>query len=332
MREHALADIEVSTSRGLEIGPLARPIVSKAAGSVFYVDHADRDELRRKYAADANMAPLIDCIVEVDYVVRDGRSLVDVVGPDGPFDYIIACHVIEHIPDIVTWLREMSALLAPDGVLSLVVPDKRYVFDVNRAETDVSQLVDAYINKAERPTIAQSYDSVAKALNGIVDPAEAWAGKDYSDLVRTDCDDPDLSAWRFCNFANTTDDFVDVHCHVFSPQSFLTIVEKLIKLGLFPYVISSFFTTEVNDIEFFASLRRLPEEQQGSPPLARQLESVAAARSQLRDEGRKITAARSGRPNRSMEVSDLERRAIEAKRAVMRAVRALTVDRRNSAS
>lgn len=312
MRAHALVDIDVATARGLEIGPLARPIVTKAAGSVFYVDHATREELRRKYANDVNMAPLIDHIVEVDYVLKEGFTLIDVAGPDGPYDYVIACHVIEHIPDVVSWLVDMADLLVPGGILSLVVPDKRYVFDVNRAETDISQVIDAYLNRLERPTVAQIYDFCARTVNGMVDPAEAWAGKDYSGVVRGDCDDPDVSALGFCRSALASTDFLDIHCHVFTPRSFLDIVEKLMRLGLFPFVMSSFFPTAVDDIEFFVSLRRLTDAQMASPPLDLQLESVAIARGRLPQDG----------PDASlMAVSTLERRIIDTKRRVMLALR-----------
>jgi SAM-dependent methyltransferase len=312
MREHALADIDVAASRGLEIGPLARPIVAKSAGPVFYVDHANRDELREKYAADANMQPLIEHIVDVDYVLKDGLSLLEVAAPEVPFDYVVACHVIEHIPDIVTWLKEMAGLLAPGGILSLVVPDKRYTFDVNRAVTDISEVVDGYLNRIERPRSADVYDFTAKTINGMVDPAEAWAGKDYSDIVRSDCDDPDLAALRDCRAALESSVFLDIHCHVFTPRSFLTMVEKLMRLSLLPFVISSFFPTEVDDIEFFVSLRRLTGEQLASGPLALQLDSVAKARKRL------TQSEPAGSP---MIVSALERRMIEAKRRALLALR-----------
>jgi SAM-dependent methyltransferase len=319
MREHALADIEVAASRGLEIGPLARPIVPKSAGSVFYVDHASRDELREKYAADTNMQPLLDHIVDVDFVLKDGLSLHEAAGPEAPFDYVIACHVIEHIPDIVTWLKEMAVLLPPGGILSLVVPDKRYTFDVNRAVTDISEVIDAYLNRIERPTSAHIYDFSAKAINGMVDPAEAWAGKDYTDIVRRDCDDPDLAALRHCEAANESSEFLDIHCQVFTPRSFLTTVEKLMKLGLLPFTISSFFPTEVDDIEFFVSLRRLTDGQLASSPLAVQLDSLAKARNRL---------AQTEAAETLMVVSALERRMIEAKRRTLLALRRAAAIRR----
>src|ERR1700733_8999063 len=90
----ALRLLDVGQMRGLEIGPLARPRVKKSDGQIFYVDHCSTEELRQAYSANSLMRPHLDEIVEVDYVIKDGLALSDAVGTDGPFDYIIASHVL----------------------------------------------------------------------------------------------------------------------------------------------------------------------------------------------------------------------------------------------
>jgi len=45
------------------------------------------------------------------------------------FDYCLASHVIEHIPNPIAFFQSIAHLLKPGGVLSLAVPDKRYTFD-----------------------------------------------------------------------------------------------------------------------------------------------------------------------------------------------------------
>jgi SAM-dependent methyltransferase len=320
MRESALVDINIADQRGLEIGPLARPVVRKDQGRVFYVDHADRDDLREKYAKDENMRDLLDHIVEVDYVLESDQSLAKVAGPDGPFDYVIASHLIEHIPDIVGWFRDTATLLSPGGVLSLIVPDKRYTFDINRSVTEISQVIDAYLRGLTRPTYAQLYDFFSKAINGRVDPVAAWAGTtDYSGIVRRDYDNPDVAAFEYCQGAGRSGDFVDIHCHAFTPESFLLILEKLIHLDLFPYQISSVFPTEVNDIEFFVSLRLMPDDQEPRARKELQLRSIAEARS--------VLAGGWNLPT-DLAVSELERKAILTKRQTMRWIRARQDHRR----
>jgi 2-polyprenyl-3-methyl-5-hydroxy-6-metoxy-1,4-benzoquinol methylase len=119
-----LAAIDVTTMRGLEIGPLASPRVRKDEGPVRYVDHASAAELKEKYATDAGMQGRLDEIVDVDYVLGKSTTISEATGKDAPFDYVIASHVIEHIPDTIGWLDDLTHVLRVGGILSLVIPDK----------------------------------------------------------------------------------------------------------------------------------------------------------------------------------------------------------------
>src|SRR5258706_9842625 len=119
-----LHSVDVSSTVGLEVGPLDHPIVAKSEGSVFYVDHASRQDLVAKYANDPNVADLAK-IVGVDFI-WGASSLRQTIPPHLSFDYVIASHVIEHVPDVIGWLREVSDVLKPEGMLCLAIPDRRY--------------------------------------------------------------------------------------------------------------------------------------------------------------------------------------------------------------
>jgi len=107
---------------GLEIGPSHRPVAAKRNGfNVRILDHLDAPGLRAKYA---DHGVDVAAIEEVDYVWR-GESLEALVGGER-FAWIIASHVIEHVPDFIGFLGSCERILAPGGVLSLAVPDKRY--------------------------------------------------------------------------------------------------------------------------------------------------------------------------------------------------------------
>jgi hypothetical protein len=319
-----LVDIEPAEMFGLEIGPLASPVVAKEAGRVLYVDHADAGELRDKYRRDPHMSTRLDSIVGVDRVIKPGHSLTETLRGDVPFDYIIASHVIEHIPDVVGWLDELAGLLKPGGVLSLVIPDKRYTFDINRAPTDISALVDAHLLAATRPSPAQMYDFFSRAINGVVDRTAVWAGTaDYSGVVRSDYEDPDVAAYDFCQQMLATNDFVDVHCHVFTPASFLDILEKLVTLGLLRFEVSQLFPTEHDTLEFYVCLRRLPDGLDAGDEKERQRASISRVRRIIVDDEDQRRVGRGGPPPRTQEmvVSDLERRMILAKRSLLARVR-----------
>jgi hypothetical protein len=324
---HVLADIKVAEMRGIEIGPLASPAVKKAEGEVYYVDHADRIELQAKYANDSYMRTRLDDIVEVDYVLKPDQSLSDLVGRDAPFDYVIASHLIEHIPDMVGWLAEVASLLSTGGILSLVIPDKRYTFDINRSVTEIGDVIDAHLRHLTRPSSGQIYDFFTKAINGLVICEDAWAGTtDYSNVVRTDVEDPYRLGYSWCQSVLASDDFVDVHCHVFTPESLLDIIDELVRLGLIEFEIASFFPTEHNTLEFHLSLRKLNPSQDPEERLVRQFRSVSRARDILdKDKATRQNDPRadtsdtttSDQPPSVLLLSDLERKMILAKRRVM---------------
>ena len=316
-----LAAIDVAAMRGLEIGPLANPRVSKDDGPVRYLDHASADELKQKYAANAEMQDRLDRIVEVDYVIGEGKEISEAVAQDAPFDYVIASHLIEHIPDPVGWMADVARILRPGGILSLVIPDKRYCFDINRAPSDISDVVDAYLRQLVRPSYKQVYDFTSRAINGAVDTHAVWAEHaDYTGVVRTDCDDPDVAALEACRRMDTSDEFVDVHCNAFTPDSFLELFEKLARLGLVDFELARFFPTEFDTLEFHASLRLLEPTSDRSTLLRRQLASVARARlGEVAADRLKPPPARPAAV--AMDLSERERRLLLLKRRVIEGIR-----------
>lgn len=226
------------------------------------------------------------------------------------------------IPDVISWLDEIHGLLVAGGILSLVVPDKRFTFDVNRLPSDVSTILDAHHQKLVRPTFGQIYDFLSRSIPG-VDAGKIWSGEqDYCDLVRTDWLDPDLTAFELAHEFLASGEFVDIHCHVFTPASFLAIIDRLGHLGLLKYELASFHPTPRNDLEFFASFRALD---MASPDVRdRQRRTVAAAVASLRDAELPATelAAENvvGEPP-GAQLSDLERRLIGIKRTAMSQLR-----------
>lgn len=325
-REWALDCIDESRHRGLEIGPLATPIASKAHGEVFYVDHLDAEGLRRKYADDAHMRSRLDQIVDVDFVLPEGQSVFEALASQGPFDYVIASHVIEHVPDVVTWLEGIRRLLVPAGILSLVIPDKRFTFDVNRAPTDISAILDAHHRKASQPSFGQIYDFCSKTIHG-VDPHRIWSGEaDYGAVVRTDCPDPEAMGFEFAEKALLSGEFIDIHCHVFTPSSLLEIIEELSHLGLLPFEVASFHPTARDDLEFFLSLRALTSSDQSPSESIRQRQAMAveAAKLVLKHADEPAGGAHHDEvqpPPDVVELSTLERRVIGVKRKVMGRIR-----------
>ncbi|HEX4081550.1 MAG TPA: hypothetical protein VHX40_01190 [Acidimicrobiales bacterium] len=113
----------------------------------------------------------------------------------------------------------------------------------------------------------------------MVDTPAIWAGTaDYSGVVRDDVPDSDVAAYSICLEQSRKPSFVDIHCQVFTPTSFVDIFEKLVKLDLINFEIGAFFDTRVNTFEFHVSLRKLARDEERSGMRDRQYASIRAAR------------------------------------------------------
>jgi len=169
-RERLISGLDLERMRGVEIGPLMSPIVSKEESDVFYVDHADREALQAKYADDPNVD--VQKIVPVDAVWGD-CTLRECFADNRSFDYVIASHVLEHVPDMLGWMREIADILRPGGRLILAIPDRRFTFDYLRQTTRLSEIIDAYLRRNRRPMPAQIFDFNANAVE--IDMIAAWS-------------------------------------------------------------------------------------------------------------------------------------------------------------
>ena len=172
------------------------------------------------------------------------RRLADAV-PE-PVDYVVASHVIEHAPDLVAWLAEIREVLKSGGVLGLAVPDRRFTFDLLRPVSTMGEVVEAHLLGYRRPSIRQVFDSYA--LTRPAPAAEAWA----ADLTRTLRTIPAKLSTTFATVQAMLADgrYVDSHCWVFTPASFLDTLEGMLALGWFGYRVEAFFPTEPGGIEF----------------------------------------------------------------------------------
>lgn len=139
--EHVLEKIDQQSQVGLEIGALDKPIAHKSVGRVFYADYCSRDQLLQNHATNPSVDK--EKLVEVDFITNGGL-LSNVVPNELRFDYVIASHVIEHVPDIISWFQDIGNVIKPGGVLSLIIPNKERTFDIRRSlseQKDFLQLI-----------------------------------------------------------------------------------------------------------------------------------------------------------------------------------------------
>lgn len=245
LRQHAdLAGLAV-----LEIGALANPVVAPDAADVRYLDHMSTEGLHAKYAID----PSVDknALVDVSYV-WDGGPMSAAVADGRRFDLIVASHVFEHFADPVAWLADAHGLLRPGGRIFLALPDKRFTFDIARAESRLSDWVGWHLRGLQRPGVDQVFDYFANVRTVAV--TDAWRRPDPAGYPRIYEDAHALQLAR-----SAADAYVDAHCSVFTPAGFVELCRGLAGLDLFPYRFAAFLTTPPDELEFLVLLEATDE-------------------------------------------------------------------------
>jgi predicted SAM-dependent methyltransferase len=214
-------------SLGLEIGPSHNPIAPKRDGyNVHILDHLDRAALRNKYADHGQYGVNIENIEEVDFVWQ-GQPLSKLIGQTNCYDWIIVSHVIEHVPDLITFFQQCEVLLKAEGRLSLVIPDKRYCFDHLNPYSSTGEFLDAFEAKRARPSVGKVFDHFANACKrgGKI----AWNTAENGQFELIHSVDQARSLWEQ---ARSTDTYIDTHCWRFTPQSFRLVLADFTMLGL----------------------------------------------------------------------------------------------------
>jgi SAM-dependent methyltransferase len=234
----------------LEIGPSISPTLTRADGwNVFSVDHLDAVGLRAKYAFD----PTVDTsrIQEVDFISH-GRALDLAVDPEhlGTFDCIIGSHVIEHFPDLIGFFLSAQRILKPRGVLSLVVPDKRFCFDYFKPISLTGDVLEAHHARRVRHSGKTAFNGAAYGVKS--GGRIAWERGTTEPLSFVF----DLSrAYEAFNAENDpSTPYRDRHGWYFTPASFRLIRLELAAVGLISFEEIGFFPTE--GCEFFVTLQQ----------------------------------------------------------------------------
>ena len=245
--------VDLTVGHGLEIGPLDRPIAVRPGCDVSYLDVSERSKLQAHYGPDETVD--VERIPELDFWLEHDEgfiSLKEACSGGAPFDWVLASHVIEHIPDVVGWLRQLWEVTSVDAELALSVPDRRFCFDVHRPATTVGQALEAHDRGDQTPSPRAVFDG---HRNAVPMPAErAWAGEipDAEDRSHT---------WEYTLQMlerSRRGEYVDSHVWLWSPREFVSFIDDLCHLGLVDFVVDRMLATAHNDLEFHVVLARLP--------------------------------------------------------------------------
>jgi SAM-dependent methyltransferase len=224
---------------GLEIGPSYNPTLRKSEGyNIEIVDFQDAAALRLLYPGHD--------IEEVDYVTG-GRPLTEVIARHGAYDFIIASHVVSHIPDLIGFLADCQELLKSDGVLVMAVPDKRRCFTLYRATSTTGDVLQARLEGRHRHPPGRHFDQ--HAFTAARDGHVVWP-LDYP--VPPEPVASLAAAQIKFNQAAASTTYIDTHSWSFLPSSFRLIMRDLWDLGETRLREHKF--VETSGPEFFISL------------------------------------------------------------------------------
>ncbi|WP_164477845.1 methyltransferase domain-containing protein [Nocardioides pantholopis] len=286
-RDQFLRLYDFSQGRGLEIGPLDAGIADPDVHDVRYVDIFDTAGIVEHYADDPNVIP--ELVPHIDFpIYQDGepRPLGEAAKPGGPYEWVLASHVIEHVPDVIGWLEQIAQITTDGARLLLAVPDRRYCFDRHRPPTTIGQALDAYEEQRTRPTPGTVYDFFSTVVS--VDTPGLWAGgRPPGRSARIH----DLNYIRSQVERARSGEYIDCHVWTFTPEALLEQVQELREIGLCDWYVEHVEPSR-GTVEFLAVLRRLPRDGDRSvpaePAVSDDVPSWLADEVQARDRLRKV--------------------------------------------
>lgn len=234
-----------SNSRStLEIGPFCRPKVS--GRKVKYADVIGQSALKAR--AKAIGYPIIVC-PHIDYVVPSG----DLSTIQDHFDAVVTSHNIEHQVDLVGHLQQVEDILVEGGYMFLMIPDKRFMFDVPIAASTIADVLEAYYNPVRVHTLKSVVEHLALTTHN--DARQHWESFQPGRLqpaspVSVDRVKVAVEKWQ------STDEYIDVHKWQFTPDSFAEIIAILQKMQLTRFKVARIYPTQFGQLEFWAIIQK----------------------------------------------------------------------------
>lgn len=242
LREHFLPLIS-QTVDTLEIGPFCRP--QMRGDKVRYFDIAGREEL-------------IERAKQVQYPIME-TPVIDYVSPTGDlgiindqFDQVFSSHCVEHQPDLVRHLSQVSRILLDGGSYFLIVPDKRFCFDHFLSESTIADVLGAHIEQ-RRLHYPKSVLEIC-VLRTHNDPVKHWHGDHGLPVAQQQGLDCIKSA--IDQLVNNAGVYLDTHAWHFTPSTFQSILSQLYQLGLSKLRVERIYNTPVGRFEFCAILSK----------------------------------------------------------------------------
>ena len=252
-------------TRGIEVAPWYKPLIPRGGErNVVVLDVFDRATLVARAEIDPNIdQAMIPQIGEVD-LVGSACEIAELAharfGDEAQFDFVVSSHNLEHLPDPVRFLRGCEALLAPGGVVAMVVPDKRACFDYFRPHSSLPEMLQAFHERRARPSFCQIFSQGAYRATLRTQAGDTGAftiDENPNEIYLGGGVTQQYAHWLQLTATDETP-YQDVHCWTFTPSSLELILVELLMLGLINLDIISI--TKPYGCEFIVHLRKRSEQ------------------------------------------------------------------------
>lgn len=255
VREIAANYIKNSQSRILELGPLNRCLLDRSKfKNYFFGDIRSTEEIKELYKGNEYLEKTglkvdIDSVINIDFVIKS--TYKETFKNIEKFDYVIVSHVLEHIPNLLFFFKDIQNVLKPDGELIILYPDRRFCFDALRTDTYFSDVYDVYINEGKN-TARRVLDFFTNVLSEN-NPRNFWSTGTDILFNKVDRDyKKNLKLYKNTTLGQTEG---DVHYWPFSDYAFLKFLLEAKNYELLPFSIKKFIPTQVNTQEFLIVLK-----------------------------------------------------------------------------
>jgi SAM-dependent methyltransferase len=239
---NGFASLIKQTDFALEIGPFANPLLSgDLRHFADYLNQAGLVERAASIGIDPEKIPVI-------HHVLSEVSLSDI---NIDFDAVLSSHCIEHQPDLIRHFQDIEKLLKKrNGRYYLLIPDKRYCFDHQIAESTIAEVIEAHVQKRQIHTLRSVIEH--RALTVENDPNLYWNKTSTNSKIAVDSQriKAALEAWELSHGS-----YIDVHAWYFTPDTFEEIVRLLRELGYIHMQVERMYPSRFGSNEFWVILK-----------------------------------------------------------------------------
>lgn len=253
--EFVYRDIDKST-KILEFAPYFNPLFPKSEGyQTEIVDAFEKDELLNRASEDPNIDDYSK-IENVDYVCHNEYARH--IGKLSAYDLIVASHMIEHVIDIVGFLEDCSKLLKDDGIIRLIIPDRRNTFDYFRDTVSTRLAIDTHLY------YRGDFHTFGTLMENRLRTCRAYPGSSFipnSSFIYDDMlflENRDFLKKReslIDKIDRYSSKYIDTHSWCITPKTFEILIYELNLLGFIDLVVSV-ISSNRHSMEFYVDLRK----------------------------------------------------------------------------